>query len=236
MDSTGVINIETAVTDYLLGYKKTTEEYIVYLKHALDLLTDFMIHDSREARSEKVSVDSNGIIEFPSDCIRVKDIAVGFQGEWWTFTERNNMINTTTTTAGVEGHDSDFGEGVSLRDGITTTYGAKGGVNSYYYTIDRKARRVFCDGITSDTVLMRYVSSGVSITGITYIPRMLVPMLENYLLFKETFWEKSSAREADQREKRFKNERIRVRNVLNSLTAAQWKDVILGSATQTPKR
>ena len=61
-------------------------------------------------------------------------------------------------------------------------------------------------------------------------------MLENYLLWKETFWIKDLVRERPLRKKDFDNERLRVRNVLNSLTASQWKDLLWGTFSQAPKR
>jgi hypothetical protein len=232
-ETNALISIEQAVTDFLLGYKKTTEDYIIYLRHALTLLTDFMIHDSQEARSEKVAVSSLGIIEMPTDLIRLKDVCVGWNGEWWTMTERVNLINTTTFTGLVEGHDSTFGEGVAVPDGVSDTFGAKGAVNDYYYTVDMKARRIFVDGLISSTALLRY---GISTTAMTYIPILIVPMLESYLLAKETYWIPELVRERGMREKNFDNERLRVRNVLNSLSASQWRDLIWGSISQSPKR
>jgi len=235
-DTSALVSIENAVTDYLLGYKKTTEDYVIYLKHACTLLTDFMIHDSQEARSEKIAVSALGIIEMPTDLIRLKDVCVAWNGEWWTMTERPNMVNTTTFTGLVEGHDTDFGEGVAIHDGITGTFGSKGAVNDYYYAVDMKQRRIFIDGLVSDTVLLRYVSSGISATETTYIPILLVPMLESYLLEKETYWIPELVRERPMREKSFTNERLKVRNVINSLTASQWRDLFWGSMSQSPKR
>jgi hypothetical protein len=235
-ETNALVSIENAVTNYLLGYKKSTEDYVIYLRHACTLLTDFMIHDSQEARSEKVSISSLGIIEMPTDLIRLKDVCVAWNGEWWTMTEKPNMVNTTTMAGLVETHDSTFGEGVAVKDGVSTTFGARGAINDYYYMVDYKARRIFVDGLVSDTVLIKYVSSGISVVGATYIPILLIPMLDAYLLFKETFWIPEVMRERPMRQKDFDNERLRVRNVLNSLTASQWKDLIWGSFSQSPKR
>jgi len=235
-ETSALITLEQAITDFLLAYKKTTEDYVLYLTHGCRLLTDFMIHSSQEARTEKIAVSALGIIEMPSDLIRLKDVCVDRNGEWWTMTERPEKVNTTTTTLGVEGQDSNFGEGVALKDGYTYTYGATGAVNDYYYAVDMKARRIFVDGLVSDTVLIRYVSSGIKATETTYIPILIVPMLEAYLLWKETYWISELMRERGVRADDYKNEKLRVRNVLNSLTAMQWRDIFWGSFTQTPKR
>jgi hypothetical protein len=235
-ETNALVTVEQAVTDYLLAFKKTTEDYIIYVRHACTLLTDFMIHTSQEARSEKIAVSALGIIEMPDDLIKLHDVCIPRNGEWWTMTERSGKVNTTTFTGFVEGQDSTFGEGVDVKDGITTTFGARGAVNDYYYMVDYKARRIFVDGIKSDTVLIKYVSSGISTTATTYIPILVIPMLEAYLLWKESFWIDKLARERDSRYNDYRNEKLRVRNVINGMTTAQWNDIIWGSFTQTPKR
>jgi len=235
-DTNDLILLENIVTDFLLAYKKTTEDYTLYLSHAGRLIRDFHIHDSSKFRTEKITVDAFGIIEMPDDMIKFGDLSVAYNGEWWSFTERRNMVNTTTTTLGVEGQDTDFGEGVDLLDGPTTTYGSRGAINEYYYMLDWDARRIFCDGIISDTVVLKYVSSGISATEDLYVPTMLVLMIESYLLWKETFWIPELIRERESRKRDFDNERLRVRNVLNSMTASQWRDLFWGAITLGPKR
>ena len=235
-DVNALITIEEAVTRYLLKYKKSTDDYTIYTEHACNCVRDYQLHDGVKFRTEKISVDSLGIIELPNDCVKVHDVCVAYRGEWWSFTERPDMINTTTTVGTTETHDSDFGEGVDLLDNKTYTYGSKGGVNQYYYKVDYNARRIFCDGIISDTVILKYVSNGINADGDTYIPEMMTPMLDSYLLWKETYWLTPLVRERQGRERDYMNERMRVRNVLNAMTIAQFKDVFWGSVTQSPHR
>ena len=235
-DTNALISIEEVTTRYLLKYKKTNDDYTIYLEHICNCVRDFQLHDSHSFRSEKVSVDSLGIIELPDDCVRVHDICVAYRGEWWSFTERPDMVNTTTTVGLVETQDSDFGEGVALLDNKTYTYGAKGAVNAYYYKLDWNERRIFCDGIKSDTVLLKYVSNGINADGDTYIPEMITPVLDAYLLWRETYWLPELIRERQAREKDYHNERLRLRNLLNGMTISRWKDVFWGSITLSPKR
>jgi hypothetical protein len=236
MDTGAIIAIEEVVTRWMLKYKKSTDDYNVFLEHACNVVRDFQVHDSDKFRSEKVTVSALGIIEMPTDLIRVKDVCTAKNGEWWTMTMRPNLVNTTTTTLGVEGHDSTFGEGVSTLDPYTYSLAAGGAVNDSYYMIDYTARRIFCEGLISTTVLLKYVSSGVSSTATTYVPEMLTPMIDNYLLVKETFWEKDLIRERQMRQKDFEDERLRIRNVINGMTTSQWQDLIWGSTSQNPKR
>lgn len=235
-DTNALILLEEVVTRFLLKYKKTTEDYTIYLEHAANVVRDFQVHDSTHYKTVKIAVDALGIIEMPDDLIKLNGVMVAKNGEWWTFTERPEKVNTTTSPLGVEGHDTDFGEGIDVLDSITSTYGAVGGVNQYYYMVDMDARRIFCDGIISDTVVIKYVSSGISTTASTYIPEMLTPMVDSYLLWKETYWIPELLRERDMRKRDFTDERLRIRNVLNGLTASQWRDLFWGNITMTPKR
>jgi hypothetical protein len=236
MDSPAIIAIEEVVTRYLFKYKKDTTDYNIFLEHACNVIRDFQVHDGDKFRSEKISVSALGIIEMPTDLIRLVDVCVPKNGEWWTMTERSAKVNTTTFTGLAEGQDTDFGEGVALLDNNSYGLASRGAVNQYYYMVDYNARRIFCDGIISDTVLLKYVSSGISATATTYIPEMLTPLIDSYLLWKESYWIKDLVRERQLREKDFTNERLRIRNVLNGLTASQWQDLIWGSTSQNPKR
>jgi hypothetical protein len=236
MDTGAIISLEEVVTRWMFKYKKPSDDYNVFLEHSCNVVRDFHVHDSDKFRSEKVAVSALGIIEMPVDLIRVKDVCVAKNGEWWTMTQRPEKVNTTTTVALVETQDTDFGEGVNVLDNLTYSLAAKGAVNSYYYMIDYNARRIFCDGIISDTVLLKYISSGMSATATTYVPEMITPMIDAYLLLKETYWVKDLARERQSRQKDFDNERLRIRNVINGLTASQWQDLIWGSTSQNPKR
>ena len=209
-DVNALVSIEEAVTRYLLKYRKPQDDYVIYTEHACNCVRDFQLHDGHSLRSEKIAVDALGIVELPDDCVMVHDVCVAYRGEWWSFTERPDMVNTTTLSGGSETHDADFGEGVTLLDNKTYTYGSKGAVNDYYYKLDWKARRIFCDGIISDTVLLKYVSNGINADGDTYIPEMVTPMLDTYLLWKETYWLTELVRERQARERDYMNERMRV--------------------------
>jgi hypothetical protein len=236
MATNALVPIEQMVTQFMLRFKKSNEDYVVYLEHACALLRQYRTYDSREVVTDKISVDSLGIIEMPGDMISFKDLCVAKDGEWWSFTLRPDIVNTTTFTGLIEGQDSVFGEGVGVRDNLTSTLGARGAVNEYYYTIDWENRRIFCDGIKSDTALLKYVSSGVKTSGTTYMPDILSELLDNYLLFKESYWIPGLAREREMRKTDFEKERLRIRNLLNSLTSSQWNDLMWGLFSQNPKR
>jgi len=235
-DTNALRTIESVVTDFLLGYKKTTEDYIIYLKHACDAVREFNLYHGGEFKMEKMTVDSNKFLEMPDDMIGFNDLLIPFNGEWWSFSERRKIVNTTTFTGLVEGRDDESGEGVEIKHSLTYGYGAHGGVNNYNYMIDWRARRIFLDGIDSGTVVLRYVSSGINLTADTYVSELIVPVIQSYLLWKETYFVKGLERERLLREKDYDKEVLKVRNFTNSMTYDQLRDLILSSTTPTPRR
>jgi len=231
-----LIDIETVVTRFLLKYKKSTEDFVSYTELACGCVRDFSLYHSGEAVTAKVSVTANKLIEMPDDMIGFVDLCYPIQGRWWSFSRQDDIVNTTTFTGLVEGRDSDFEEGVDIKHALSTGYGAKGGVNTYNYMIDWDARRIYVDGLDSETVVLKYVSSGVTVAGTIYVPDFMTPVIDSYLLWRETYWQTALVRERQLREKEYKEEVLKARYFVNSLSYNELRDIILGNTTQTVVR
>lgn len=232
-----LVNIETIVDEYIHGYKKSSEDYFTYLLHACYCYRDFRLYDSDQVVTAKVSVSANKIIEMPVDMLQFVDLCISTgDGEFWSFTENRSIVNTTTFTGLTEGLDSDVGEGVGVATPRSTGYAVRGAVNDYNYMLDWEARRIFVDGIDSDTVVLFYVSSGADVTATTQVPSFIAPMIHSYLLWKESYWLPDLARERTLRERDYTNSKLTIRNLINSMSYNQWRDIILGSISQAPKR
>lgn len=183
--STGVTEIGKLIDKYLFKYALPDEDYFLYLQHACDCYRDISLRHSNNVITAKMSVSALGIIEMPTDMIGFSNLFVPINGEFWSFTDRPRKVTTTTTTAGVEGQDSDMGEGVDINDHIYLGYGATGGVNEYYRKIDWTARRIFCDGFVSDTAVLQYTSSGLIVSDSTYVPQQCEATIDAYLNWKK---------------------------------------------------
>jgi len=236
MSTSALIDINQIVDEFLLSYKKSTEDSFIYLQHACNCVRDFKLYDSQDVITQKVSISALGIIEMPSDMVGFNGLFKPYNGEWWPFTRKDSLINTTTTTLGVEGNDSTFGEGSGVQDPKSDAYGGVGGINDYYYKIDWKARRIFCEGITSETVALKYVTTGIEISGTTYVPTFITPMIHDYLLWKECYWLPGLERYSDMREKNYNRSELKVRGFINSMTENEWHDLLLSITTQVPLR
>lgn len=231
-----LITVDEIVSRYLFKFKLPLEDALIYTEHCANAIRDFDLYDSGDVVSEKVAISALGIIEMPDSMVGFNGLFSTVSGELWPFTLKDTIVNTTTTVGLVETQDSTFGEGVAIQDPKSDTYGGVGGVNDYYYTIDWKARRIFCEGIKSTTVLLRYTASGIEIAGTTYVPEMLTPMLDFYMLWKSSYWIKDLVRERDNLEKSYDKSVLKIRNFINSMSYDQWRDLLLGITTMSPIR
>lgn len=236
MATDAFISLDRVVSRFMLKYKRPTEDAVIYTEHCANCLRDYYLYDATNVTSTKIAISALGIIEMPDDMIGFNGLFIPLGGELWSFTPKDTIVNTTTSTGGVEGQDEDFGEGVAITDPKTDTYGGVGGVNDYYYTIDWGARRIFCEGITSDTVLLRYTSSGIEVNASTSVPEFITPMLDAYMLWKSSYWIDNLRRERESLEKDFTKAEAKIRNLINSMTYDEWKDLFNSIATMSPQR
>ena len=131
--------------------------------------------------------------------------------------------------------DEDYGEGEALKDPKTDTYGGVGGVNDYYYNIDWKARRIFTNQI-STTAVLEYTTSGIELTGSTYVPDYCTSVIDAYLDFKRCLLDERLFRYANERERSYQNAENRVRNLINAMSYEEWRDTLLSITTMAPLR
>jgi hypothetical protein len=237
--TSALTTIEKVATSYLFAYKKSTEDYSLYVEHLCRAIQDFNLYDGQLVVTAKVTIDPVlKCIAMPDDMQQLVEIVTPINGSWWSFTEKPQMVNTTTTVGGVEGRDDTQGEGHKIDQSVVTGYGAKGGWNKFRYTVDWGARRIYVDDTyeSTDYIVLLYVSSGINATAETTIPVFLVPMLDAYLMLKETFWIPELARERELRDKDYWREKMKIRNLINSMTYDQWHDIFLENITQTVQR
>jgi hypothetical protein len=238
-DTNALIPIEQAVTAFLFGYKKSTEDYSLYVQHACRAVENFNLYDGNIVVTAKVTINPTlKCIDMPDDMQTFVDLVTPIAGEWWSFTEKGRMVNTTTFSGGTETRDDAQGEGHKMNQSRVTSYGAKGGWNKFRYTIDWAARRIYVDDTYEATyyVVLLYVSSGINASGETVIPAFVVPMIEAYLLERETYWIPELAREREMRERKFWSEKQKVRGLINAMSVEQWRDIFYSSFTQTAQR
>jgi hypothetical protein len=235
--TSAMISIEEIATRYLFKFKRTTEDYLLYVEHLCNAVRDFNLYDGQFVVSQKMTLDTTKKwLDLPDDFVSFIDLVTPNRGQWWSFTEKDRIVNTTTFTGLVEGRDEAQGEGRIIDQSRVTGYGAKGGWNKFKYTLDLQSRRIYIDDAITDYIVLMYVSSGIKATEETTVPEMLTPMLDSYLLWKESYWIKDLVRERQSLERDFQNERNKIRQLVNSMSINQWQDLLYSTATQSPQR
>lgn len=237
MATSALINIEEVVTRFLFQYKHPTDDYAVYLEHAAQCYIDFNLYDGNIVTYQKYTLNpTNKWLDMPNDMLEFIDLVTPLRGSFWSFTRKDKIVTTTTTTLGVEGQDALQGEGQIIDQPRVTAYGAKGGWNKFRYNVDWKTRRIYIDDDISEYIVLFYVSSGINVTGQTDIPVFILPMIHDYLLWKETYFVPGLERERQLREADYWKEKMKVRNLVNSKSVEEWKDIFYSSITPSPQR
>lgn len=230
------INLNDLVDRFMLRKKLSTDDAVLYFEHASEAYRRIRRQHSNESVTAKVTIDSLGIIEMPDDMMGFINLFIPVGGELWSFSDRPRMVNTTTLVSGVETRDADQGEGVDLEYSLTWGYGATGGYNNYNRTIDWEARRIFVDGLKSDTAVLVYESSGLNLNGETLVPEDCVPVIEAYVMWQKTDFDGSGMNEKLYRKKNFDDELQNLR-VLNFMpTGDEIYDILLSTTTRSPQR
>lgn len=226
-----LVKLSDTVDRFMLKYKLPMEDGVLYFEHAADCLRNIMTKHSNIAVTAKVSVGSNGILEMPDDMIGFVNLYVQIGGELWSFTDRPRMVNTTTGTP-----PNDVQDGEGIVDSNTWGYGGVGGVNDYYMKTDWGARRIFLDGFKSDTAVLVYTTSGLTVAGDTLIPAEATEVMDAYLFWKKAWFDGSGRGEKDARKEDYYDE-LRQLRILNFMpTADMLRDIFYSTTTQTPQR
>jgi hypothetical protein len=179
--SNAVTEIGKFTDKYIFTRQLPQDNYFVYLQMACNAYRDIMLRHSNEVVTAKVAVNALGIVEMPDDMVGFSNLFVPFDGEWFSFTFKRRKVTTTTMVGSTETQDSTMGEGVDVHDAMYLGYGAKGGVSDYYLNINWASRRLFLDGMKSDTAVLQYTSSGLTIGGSTFIPQQCESVLTAYI-------------------------------------------------------
>jgi hypothetical protein len=234
--SNAVTEIGKLVDKYLFTRQLPQDNYFVYLQMACNAYRDIMLRHSNEVVTAKVSVSALGIVEMPSDMVGFGNLFVPKDGEWFSFTRRSRKVTTTTMVGATETQDKTMGEGVDIHDAMYLGYGAKGGVNDYYLNIDWAARRLFLDGMKSDTAVLQYTSSGLVVGGSTYIPQQCESVLTAYIDWQKEINATRSMAMLQTLERYYTEEvfKLRLFNYMPSLD--EIKDAWDSSSTQDVQR
>jgi len=234
----GVMTVNKFVLKMLFKMNKNNDEYLRYLQIALDGLRHLFMHKVGYITNTKKTIDTDtNTVDFPDDFVGLISLSVPSDGRMWTLTRDDTIVPTTSLDInGDEYLDADDGEGVDLSEEyVPVGYGARGGYNDWYYTMDMKNRRFIISGRAVDHVILRYVSSGVNATTDTDIPLSLEEVLESYVIWKTAEYE-GEHRAVIHDKQQVYNASLRRLMKFNAPGLYEIKDAIMRSANQSIRR
>jgi len=221
-DTNNLIKLQDMVDRYLFKYKKPTDDWALYFEHAADCARELNIHHLRAFKTQEATISSKGIITMPDDMIELMAVSAQWNGLLWSFTEEG-LLDITA----IEDGDAD-----DIADDRVFDYGATGAKNIYYYHCDWDSRKIYLNGVPSETVILQYISSGLDLSTDTYLPAHAMFVVEKYLRMREADFDGLGINERQLREREYRDAIGMLRRV-NMPSSAEFRDTLLSITTQT---
>lgn len=171
-------------------------------------------------RMELVSMDSNLIVYFPDDLIKVNDVFVPMDGQVWSLTRNTKIPKITVTQNGAEVVPDGWGDAGNIPSGEGVFFETGGGRNTEgYYDVDQSKRRIIFRNVNRSEVLLDYNSTGISKTYETYVPVEAKLALESFVMRELASFGVIPVNQFSLFEKRFSDEKAKLRMLDFNFTA-----------------
>ena len=196
-DSKGVITLKDIVLNVQndIGPQADAGNYFRFLQFAIRGMKKLRLFDLNIVNTARLDMSDINTVTLPDDYVNFCALGVPYKGRMWTFTKEGKMISPSSESCGKEVLDSDKGEGIDISDGYNVSgYGVPGGGNLYYMNIELKNNRIVLSGFNRTTVILKYISTGVSMNDETYIPRIAEEALIAWVHWKRLQYDRKSSR------------------------------------------
>jgi len=232
--TSGWITIKQMVNEILFETGMDTGYYKKCMHHVINGVREMNKFYCDGVKTEKVTCDSIGVIDMPSDYVEFVRLSFNYGGLMYSLTRRDDIVKTTTLSEGDETLDSDIGEGVALDTGKDYKYATTGGKNDYYYTIDVENDRFIVRGIPTRTLFLQYISSGIDLDdgNGTNIPVKIKEALKSYVLYKNALMDIKADKRLVPLYKQEYNEEVSKLKFLELPTGDELLDMIYGTYSE----
>jgi hypothetical protein len=188
-DTSGWITIKQMAQEILFETGRDPGFYKRCMHHVINGVREMNKFHYDNVKTTKVTANSLGIIDLPSDFIKEIRLAMNYGGLMYDLTRQDMMVRTFTDndSDGSLSLDSTIGEGVALDKGGDYQYRTLGAKNDYYYTFDYTNNRILVRNTPTRTLFLQYISSGFNETdgNGTSIPVKIKEALKSYVLYKD---------------------------------------------------
>lgn len=227
-DISGWITIKQMVQEILYETDRDEGFYKKCMHHVINGVREINQFHYDNIKTVKVTCDSNGIIDMPTDYVQFVRLSMNYGGLMYPLVCQDKMVRTFTEEDGDETIDSDIGEDKNLDTGGDYVYSTTGAKHDYYYTIDEREHRIVVGNLPTRTLFLQYISSGIDLTdgnGAT-IPLKIKQALKWYVLYKDALASDFGNKQAYGLYKQEYEEELNKLHMLNLPTADELLDIL----------
>lgn len=227
-----LITLEGFIKKYFNKKSIDDDQYHRYRIIAADGLRKLSIHHMPIIKTVELTVDTDtNTADFPSDYIDYVMLVIEVDGRWWNITRDDRIVDGTLTNVDAEDVGNyEYAQG----------FAQPGGVNYYYYTIDRENSRFIFNGVTGKTVILKYKSTGVEVVAYDSDADIQIPVeaedaLEAFMEWKVSHYDGEAESKIFRLKREFDDEVIYLRRI-GDYSIDELRHVILGTMSQTTNR
>jgi len=172
----GYTTLKEVVLDVIngMGKRANMQYYYKFLQFAIRGYKKLNLFHMPMGKVAYLDVSDLNTIILPADYLSVIAVGVPYKGRIWTFTKDQMLVSPDSIDCGEDAIDTDEGEGVTKGSTeMLNGYGSAGGVNEVYFKVDLPNNRIILNGIIpNDKVTLSYISTGISMSETTFIPKI----------------------------------------------------------------
>lgn len=247
--TTGTTTVRYVVMSVLNRLRDYSMRHYAFLEQiVIEGFTELSLWHLKNVEVVYLRMSDAKTVDLPADYVDYVKIGVPIAGKIRVLTRKDNILLPRTFEDGQEvGNTDDANTPVGaiyfldhFRNGkfVGGLYGMPGGVDDAYYRIDRETRRIIFSGsIPRAEIVLEYISSGVSTSGATVIPREAVPALRAYALWQLIENDhKVPMGEKERKKEQYEEAVAMLRSFQNTITKEEYMRMVWGSTRQGVKR
>ena len=248
----GFVTLQNIVSNVLNDkniYSK--ENYKRYMQWVIRAYTQLNLYNLDSIEVDYLTMSDSGAVSLPDDYIKYTKIGVCSSGRVVVLGLNKDLCTPRGAECGIDINDyfnSSDPDIVSdgyyfaphYRSGsyIPKLYGYTGGFAESYYKVDGERRQIqFSSSVNRNEIVLEYISSGISLSGVTYIPRQAVEPLIAFCHWQEAkFDAKTPVTKLRELKNDYLEEETKLTFFENAPTIQEIQDAMYSTWSQTPKR
>jgi hypothetical protein len=191
MDLKGYVTIRQLANSAIgqMGKKGEMSLYFPFVKLLIRGYKQLNQFSLNMPKTERIMMNSIGCIDIPDDYMGFVSLGIPYKGRIWTFTRSDRLITPDGMVCGEATLSAANGETITIGNSTIAGYGVGGGANDYYYKLDLPGHRIIINGFPRTTVTLNYISSGISMSETTWIPRIAEEALIAWVMWQRVVYD-----------------------------------------------